>query len=108
MYSSVLKQIEHQQWVIERLCLILEKQAEQEPEPVKDSSNLTKVIKAVALVALIIIFILACIVLFWSADEKDYIVNREIFYKYAFIGTLIYFITAYWALKRSKIKNDKS
>ena len=84
-----------------------EQKAKLESEPIKDNSIFTKALKSVAIVALLITLILAFIVLFLSADEYNYIENREIFYRYGFICTLIYFITAYWALQRGKPKKDK-
>ena len=84
-----------------------EQKAKLESEPIKDNSIFTKALKSVAIVALLITLILAFIVLFLSADEYNYLENREIFYRYGFICTLIYFITAYWALQRGKPKKDK-
>jgi len=40
--------------------------------------------------------------LWGSTDESSYMSNRDTFYFYGFICTLIYFATAYWAMKRSK------
>ncbi|WP_179353923.1 purine-cytosine permease family protein [Winogradskyella vidalii] len=82
-----------------------EQQAEKDIIPVKDKSLLTKVLHIISLLALIITVVLGCIVLFGSANEELYIQNREQFYDYAFICTIIYFISAYWALKRGKTKN---
>lgn len=73
-----------------------------EEPPIKDTSVLTKIIKLIAYTALVITLVLAGIVLFGSADESAYIANRETFYRYAFICTLIYFVTAYVALWRGK------
>ncbi|MBD0849593.1 purine-cytosine permease family protein [Maribacter arenosus] len=84
-----------------------EQKAKLESEPIKDNSIFTKALKSVAIAALLITLILAFIVLFLSADEYNYIENREIFYRYGFICTMIYFITAYWALQRGKQKKDK-
>jgi len=50
------------------------------------------------------ILVLACNVMFGSAKESNYIENRELFYTYAFISTIVYFVLAYWALKRGKSK----
>lgn len=91
----------------ENIATYQERQAELEPVPVKDLSIFTKVLKGIALSALLITLILACIVLFGSADGMVYLENREIFYRYAFICTLTYFITAYWAFKRGKAKNNR-
>jgi len=78
------------------------KQAKNEPVHVKDVSIFSKGLKFIAIVALVITMVLACNVLFGSASETDYIANRELFYTYAFICTIVYFVLAYWALKRGK------
>lgn len=78
--------------------------AELEPDPIIDRSIFTKILNVVSVVALIITLVLAGLVLFGSANENNYITNRALFYKYAFICTLLYFITAYWATRRGKIK----
>ncbi|SDL84025.1 purine-cytosine permease family protein [Kriegella aquimaris] len=82
-----------------------EQKAQLEPEPIADNSIFTKILKIIAIIVLIITLVLACIVLFGSSNEALYIENREIFYRYAFICTLIYFITAYMASKRNTLKN---
>ncbi|WP_179319951.1 purine-cytosine permease family protein [Winogradskyella helgolandensis] len=82
-----------------------DQKAEAEQVIIKDTSVFTKVLRSISLLVLLITVALACNVLFGSADEEIYTQNREVFYKYAFICTLTYFVTAYWALKRGKIKN---
>ena len=79
-----------------------EQKAKLEDKFVKDSSIFSKVLKTIGIITLIIILVLACIVLFGSADENMYVANRELFYRYAFICTILYFVVAYWALKRGK------
>ncbi len=81
-----------------------EEKSKLETKPKKDTSLLTKVIQMVSIVALIITLVLAGIVLFDSANENIYVENRETFYRYAFICTVTYFVTAYWALLRGKSK----
>ncbi|WP_405415324.1 purine-cytosine permease family protein [Maribacter sp. Asnod1-A12] len=81
-----------------------EEKSKLETKPKKDTSLLTKVIQLVSIVALIITLVLAGIVLFDSANENIYVENRETFYRYAFICTVTYFVTAYWALLRGKSK----
>ena len=72
-------------------------------EPVKDTSMLTKVIRAVwIVVGLLIPAVLAWRVLFNSPDLYAYYVNREAFYDIAIWCTLIYFVFAWWDLQRSK------
>ena len=80
-----------------------EKMRDQEPQPVKDDSLFSKVLKTIAYLALAVTLFLAGKVLFGSADESAYIANREIFYSYGFICTLLYFVVAYWAMKRGRM-----
>jgi len=76
--------------------------AKKEPKLVKDTSILSKALKITAYTSLGVTLFLAAKVLFGSADEATYISNRETFYFYGFICTLLYFATAYWAMKRSE------
>ena len=77
---------------------------------VKDTSALTKVIRAVWIViGLVIPAILAWRVLFASPDLYEYYVNRERFYDVTIWCTLIYFVFAWWDLQRSKaLRGDSS
>jgi len=79
-----------------------QKKADEEPTVVKDNSIFSKTLKVIGYAALAITLILALNVLFGSANELVYIENREDFYFYGFICTIIYFATAYWAMKRGK------
>jgi len=87
---------------IERFQL---QQANDERTIIIDTSVLSKTLKAIAYTALLITLILAGKVLFGSADESAYIANRETFYFYGFICTVLYFTTAYWVMKRGKLIN---
>ncbi len=71
---------------------------------IKDVSFFSKGLKFIAIVALVATLVLASNVMFGSASETAYIENRELFYTYAFICTIIYFALAYWALLRGKSK----
>lgn len=82
-----------------------EKKAEKEVVIIKDTSVFTKILKVISLLVLAITLVLACIVLFGSETEKIYIENRELFYTYAFVCTVIYFTTSIWALKRGNSLN---
>ena len=92
----------------EKIIDFQEQQARLVAKPIQDKSIVSKILKSISIVSLIITLILACIVLFNSADENIYVNNREIFYRYAFICTLLYFVTAYWVLLRGKSKNKIS
>ena len=98
-YTEEAKEEEVRQETIERFQ---EQQAQQEPAILKDTSAMSKGLKFVAISALVATLVLACNVMFGSASESDYIANRELFYTYAFVCTIIYFVLAYWALKRGK------
>lgn len=80
-----------------------QEQQEKEQSPlIKDISLLSKGLKFLAIITLVITLGLACNVLFGSDLETDYIKNRDLFYDYGFICTVIYFVSAYWALQRGK------
>ncbi|MGB6151741.1 MAG: hypothetical protein WBG48_07100 [Pricia sp.] len=89
----------------ENIATYQDQKALLEPAHVKDTSFFTKILRTIAIITLMITLVLACIVMFGSSNESLYVENREIFYRYAFICTLLYFVTAYWALKRGKQKN---
>lgn len=79
-----------------------QKLAAKAPQRIKDTSTFSKFLKTIAFVALGITLVLAGNVLFGSNDENAYIANRDTFYFYGFICTVVYFVTAYWAMQRSK------
>ena len=78
--------------------------AAREPvEHVKDTSTLTRIIRAVWIViGLVVPAVLAWRVLFNSPDLYTYFVNRELFYDVTIWCTLIYFVFAWWDLQRGK------
>ena len=63
-------------------------------------------LQGISLLVLFITLVLAYIVLFESPTDAVYEENRDVFYRYAFICTITYFVTAYWALRRGKQKNE--
>ncbi|RTE52295.1 hypothetical protein EHW67_19135 [Arenibacter aquaticus] len=81
-----------------------EQKGKMEKKHIKDTSIFSRILKLISVTALVITLILGGIVLFDSADENIYIANRAQFYQYAFICTILYFITAYWAFQRAKQK----
>tara|TARA_R110001632_G_scaffold164675_1_gene283202 strand:- start:22878 stop:24626 length:1749 start_codon:yes stop_codon:yes gene_type:complete len=83
-------------------------QAELEPEILQDMSKLTKLLRITSLVSLIVTFVLACNTMFFSVGIPDYEVNRDLFFTVAFVCTLIYFFTAYWAMQRKKMASVTS
>ncbi|MCJ8163278.1 hypothetical protein MKJ04_00380 [Pontibacter sp. E15-1] len=88
----------------ENIARFQEQKAKLEDKHIKDHSLFSRVLKSISIMALIIILVLASIVLFGSSDENMYLQNREQFYRYAFICTIVYFVAAYWVLQRGKHK----
>ena len=89
----------------DRIKAYQEQQAAEATEAVRDTSALSKLLLVLAGASLILILVLGLITMFGSPDMAAYKANRERFYLYAFIGTLVYFVTAYWRLQRSKQLN---
>ena len=82
-----------------------EQKAAKEVLHIVDTSLFTKVLKGISILVLAITLGLGGMVLFGSETEKVYIENRELFYTYAFVCTVIYFTTSIWALKRGNSLN---
>ena len=74
--------------------------AREEPEIHLDQSTFTRVLTGIGYLALAITLVLAANVLFGSAGQGEYVTNRDIFYRYGFVCTLVYFAAAYWAQRR--------
>jgi len=85
-----------------------EKLAVEEPQPIKDTSLFSKILRLIAYIALAITLMLAGNVLFRSSDENSYITNRDTFYFYGFICTIVYFVMAYWVMQRGKAKTTST
>jgi hypothetical protein len=77
-------------------------QKNQETVKKPDLSLFTKILHGISILSLAITMLLGLIVLFGSSDETAYLFNRENFYFFGFICTMVYFVTAYWAMQRSK------
>ena len=102
-YGAAEKYPEEEEAERKKNVAIAEYQAQQalsEGEPVEDHSMLSKVLSGVSLIALVITLVLAARVMFWSPDASLYEANRDIFYRYGFVCTIVYFVFAYWALRR--------
>jgi hypothetical protein len=80
---------------------------EEEPETKQDTSLFSLSLKITAYAALGLSFFLALKTLIGSPTEEAYISNRELFYQIGFACTLLYFVTAYWAMHRRKTLNNK-
>ena len=73
--------------------------------PVIDNSMLTKLLNGASTISLLVIFGFASQVMFFSDSMSIYAGNKSQFEIACFICTIIYFVTAYWSLKRHKILN---
>lgn len=78
-------------------------QTDLEPEEMIDISTLTKVLSFTSLASLLLTVVLACNTMFFSTNITSYEINRDMFFTVAFVCTLIYFCSAYWATQRRKI-----
>ncbi|WP_299150264.1 hypothetical protein [uncultured Dokdonia sp.] len=103
--DSYTEEVKEEALRAETIKRFQEQQAAQEDVQVKDTSMFSKALKFLAISALVASLALACNVMFGSATEAEYIDNRQLFYTYTFICTILYFVLAYWALRRGKIKN---
>ena len=88
----------------ERVEAFHARQAREAPIDVdtKDRRMLTRVLRAVWIVVLAVIVVDALVVLLSSPDVATYDAHRDGFFLIAALGTLIYFLTAYWELHRRK------
>ncbi len=68
----------------------------------KDNSTLSRVLTVVGYAALATTLFLAFRVLLTSPDVQLYHSKRDTFYSVAFACTCLYFIAAYWAMRRGK------
>ena len=87
----------------ERVEVFHTEQAKNAPTDVDttDRRVLSSVLKVVWIVDLVVIFGGAIFVLFFSPDLATYTENRDQFYWIAGAGTVIYFLAAYWRLRRT-------
>ena len=79
-----------------------QKLADQEKEPIKDTTLFSKGLKFIGYIALGITLVLAVNVLLGSKDQSSYDINKQSFYTYGFICTITYFVASYWAMHRAK------
>ncbi len=84
-----------------------EKLAKEVSVTMKDTSTFTRSLKVIAYAALGITLFLAIKTLVASPDKATYILNRESFYQIGFVCTVVYFMTAYWAMHRGKSLNNE-
>lgn len=77
-------------------------QADALPEVTQDTSFASKTLKVLSVVSLFVTVALAINTFTFSANVTGYESNREIFFNVGFACTVIYFFTAYWAMRRQK------
>lgn len=98
--DKYLEQEKHEEIRNEQIEKYQEKKAETEPVLIDDNTLLTKLLSSISILALGITLLLAGITMFNSPDESLYVSNRETFYHYGFICTIVYFVFAYWVMQR--------
>ncbi len=88
----------------ERVEVLQAEQAEKSGAHVdtRDRTKLTSALKVVWIVDLVVIFVDALVVLFASPDVQTYQTQQDLFFVVAAVGTVVYFIAAYWELRRRK------
>lgn len=87
----------------ERVEVFHERRARETPHyDAKDTSVVSRVLRWIWIITLVVILVDAWIVLFHSPDIFAYLRQRETFYAIANWGTLLYFAVAYWELRRAK------
>ena len=73
--------------------------------PIFDQSPLSKILRVVKWLALAVTLILALVVMFASPEMAAYERNVAVFYRWGFVLTIVYFVSAYWGLQRFKKLN---
>lgn len=68
----------------------------------KDRRKFTRTLKMIWVATLIVIVVDALFTLFSSPNSSSYATNRDRFLVIATVGTAIYFVVAYWELRRRK------
>ena len=92
----------------ERNVAIKEYQTQQalsQNAPVYDRSALSNTLRVVKWLALAVTLILALVVMFASSDMPAYERNVAAFYTWGFVMTIVYFVSSYWVLQRTKKLN---
>ena len=65
---------------------------------------LNSLLNKVAIIALGITLILALNTFVGSEGESEYIANKDLFYRYSFLATIVYFVAAYFAQPKTEHK----
>ncbi|HKJ11190.1 MAG TPA: hypothetical protein VJ976_02245 [Ornithinimicrobium sp.] len=67
-----------------------------------DRRPLSTALKVIWIIDLLVVFAMGVFVLVGSPDTQTYEAHRDQFFWVAFVGTLVYFVAAYWELRRRK------
>jgi len=101
-YDNEVKQAELRAVEIEKFQ---EQQGiEEQAHTVVRKTSLHSLLNKVAIIALGITLILALNTFLGSEGESEYIANKELFYRYGFLATIIYFVAAYFAQPKTEHK----
>ncbi|QDU38628.1 hypothetical protein Mal4_29570 [Maioricimonas rarisocia] len=73
--------------------------------PVPDKTAITNVLRVVKWGALLVTLVLALVVMFGSSDMTSYRRHVAVFQWWAFVSTIVYFVTGYVVLQRGKMLN---
>lgn len=66
----------------------------------RDRRTFSRALKVVWIVDLAVVFAMALVVLLASPNASTYEARQELFFWVAFLGTVVYFVAAYWELRR--------
>ncbi|ANS79646.1 putative mannitol permease [Serinicoccus hydrothermalis] len=100
--------VEDHELFLERVQAYKREQAESLPGHVKDTTTVTRVLRGIWMLALLVILVYAFIVFLDSPDIYTYLTQRNTFYTIAITGTIVYFVCAYWELQRGKVVDRKA
>ena len=79
-----------------------EQEAALENEHVEDVTAVSKLLRLTSLASLLVSIALAIKTFSLSDTVAAYELNRDLFFNVGFACTVIYFVTAYWAMRRHK------
>ncbi|MEG3767353.1 hypothetical protein [Alteromonas sp. 14N.309.X.WAT.G.H12] len=77
-------------------------QAVKLPDHIDDTSVVSRLLRFVSVASLLVTIVMAANTFLMSGDMAHYETNRDLFFNLGFACTLIYFSTAYWAMRRQK------
>lgn len=87
----------------ERVAVYKEEQAREAGHiDAADTTVGSRILRGIWIITLLVTLVYAGIVLFASPDMFTYLRQRETFYAIATWGTVLYFVAAYWELRRGK------